>query len=330
MELNLPAIDFREYLEGISFLESQMVRNVADFQDELDAFYDNPDKERGIYLPWGRSHEIIRLAPGELTVWGGESSSGKSQITGQVILWNLGQEKAVIASMEMKPRDTIKRMACQAAGCIASRSFENRFVQWAAGRLWVYDQLDSVAAEKILGMVHWCVRELGITQIVIDSLTKCGLSRDDYTAQAKFVDRLQWAAKHYDCHIHLVCHMRKPAAGHKSGKHDIRGAAEITDLADNVLVISRNKSKEVAQEKSNHGRTLSDKELSRLEEPDTFLHVEKNRKTGDERGIGLWFNKDANQFTCNTARRPMYFEMKGKAVEQIVERAPSQANRDQY
>ena len=313
MELKLPDHNFKEYLEGLSFLEAQMVRGVEDFQDELDAFYDNPEKEQGIYLPWEGSHNIIRLAPGELTVWGGESSSGKSQITGQVILWNLGREKAVIASMEMKPLDTIRRMACQAAGCIASRSFGNEFIQWAAGKLWIYDQLDSVPTDNILGMVHWCVRELGITQIVIDSLTKCGLPRDDYAAQAKFVDRLQWAAKHYNCHIHLVCHMRKPAAGHKSGKHDIRGAAEITDLADNVMVVSRNKSKEAAQEKSDHGRALTDKELSRLEEPDTFLNVVKNRKTGDERGIGLWFNKDANQFTSDSNRRPMHFNIDGKA-----------------
>ena len=136
MELSLPdTIDFKKYLEDLSYLESQMVRGVADFQNELDAFYDHPEKEQGIYLPWEGSRNIIRLAPGELTVWGGESSTGKSQITGQVILWSLAKEKAVIASMEMKPRDTIKRMACQAAGCTASRAFENNFVQWASGKL---------------------------------------------------------------------------------------------------------------------------------------------------------------------------------------------------
>jgi twinkle protein len=316
MSLNIPnTIDFRKYLEGISYLESQMVRGVADFQDELDAFYDNPEKEHGIYLPWEGLRNIIRLAPGELTVWGGESSSGKSQITGQVILWNLMQEKAVIASMEMKPRDTIKRMACQAAGCAASRAFENKLVQWASGRLWIYDQLDSVAAEKILGMVHWCVRELGITQIVIDSLTKCGLPRDDYTAQAKFVDRLQWAAKHYNCHIHLVCHMRKPAAGHKSGKHDIRGAAEITDLADNVIVVSRNKNKEDFLESAKYGG-VSEADIEKNQnQPDTVIAIAKNRKTGEEKPFSLWFNKDANQFTSDSNRRPMYFKMKDASDE---------------
>ena len=310
MELiNSNSVDFRQYLADISVLESQTVRPVSDFKSELDAFYDNPEKERGINLPWERTHQTIKLAPGELTVWGGESGSGKSQITGQTILWSLAHEKAVIASMEMKPRDTIKRMASQAAGCVASRAFEETFVQWAAGKLWIYDQLDSVHSDKILGMVHWCVRELGITQIVIDSLTKCGLSRDDYAAQARFVDRLQWAAKHYHCHIHLVCHMRKPSAGQKSGKHDIRGAAEITDLADNVLIVSRNKSKEEAQELVNHGRQLDDRMQEKLGEPDTFLYVGKNRKTGEEKGSGLWFNKPANQFTSSTDRRPMFFEL---------------------
>jgi twinkle protein len=242
-------------------------------------------------------------------VWGGESSSGKSQITGQVILWNLENEKAVIASMEMRPIQTIRRMASQAAGCAASKDFERRFVNWAGGKLWIYDQVDSVAVEKILGMVHWCVRELGITQIVIDSLTKCGLSRDDYAIQARFIDRLQWAAKHYNCHIHLICHMRKPAAGHKSGKHDIRGAAEITDLADNVIVVSRNKPKEVAEEKMNRGFPLTDKEQDLIKQPDTFLEIAKNRKNGEEKVFGLWFNKLANQFVQSDDRRPMPFRM---------------------
>lgn len=300
-------LNFAAYLEDISFLEADTVKPASSFGEDLDAFYAGGGIQ-GALLPWDRTHETIQFSPGELTIWAGESSSGKSQVTGQAILWWLRDTKAVIASMEMQPWQTVRRMANQAAGCEASRDFAHRFLEWTDNRLWIYDQVDSVAVEKILGMAHWSINELGVADVVIDSLTKCGLSRDDYSAQAKFVDKLQWIAKRYNCRIHLVCHMRKPPQGHRSGKHDVRGAAEITDLADNVLVISRNKIKEAEEEKMRRGRTH---DPERLQEPDTFLEVAKNRKTGEEKTFGLWFNKESNQFVTRTDRRPIPFGLRG-------------------
>lgn len=312
MELISDNVNFAAYLENLSFLEADTIRPAPDFMPDIEDYFNNGVKTHGLLLPWERTHDVIQLAPGELSIWAGVNGHGKSQIAGQVILWAMKEYRSLIASLEMKPWQTITRMAAQAAGCDPSHRFVKEFLTWTDGRLWIYDQLDSVAADRILGMVHYAANELAIQHIVIDSLTKCGLSRDDYTAQAKFVDRLQWAAKRYNVHVHLVCHMRKGMEGHKSGKFDVRGAAEITDLADNVFIISRNKGKEQVEEKNLKGYPLDKKETEMLTMPDSFLEVAKNRKTGEEKTFGLWFNRDCNQFVPTQDRRAMYYHMERK------------------
>ncbi len=203
--------------------------------------------------------------------------------------------RAVIASLEMKPKQTIYRMICQSATCKASREYCLKWMDHFKSNFFIYDQLDRIAADRILGMAHYAAHEIGAKDIVIDSLTKCGVGRDDYAAQAQFVDRLQWCAKTWDVHIHLVCHMRKSnAPGHKEGKNDIRGAAEITDLADNVFILRRNKEKEKQVELMEANR---DYDQEKVLMPCAILAQEKNRDYGYETEFGLWFDRDSGQYT---------------------------------
>lgn len=265
----------------------------------------------GPSLPWAKTQEIIRFNPGALSVWAGINGHGKSLLLGQVALWWMGQRQTVVlASLEMKPEETLYRMSRQMLGRnIELGEFETP-IQALRDHLWIYDQNDSVAADRILALVHYAANELGADHIVIDSLTKCGLSRDDYTAQARFVDKLQWAAKRHNVHVHLVCHMRKGSdeRGGSPGKFDIRGAAEVTDLADNVLVVYRNKAKELAEEKRRGMGFLSDAEKTALQDPDSFLTVEKNREHGHEARFGLWYHNGAMQFLGSDTPHAMVWE----------------------
>jgi hypothetical protein len=66
------------------------------------------------------------------------------------------------------------------------------------------------------------------------------LGVDDYTAQKITVDRLAAFARVYDAHVHLVAHPRKGANDHQGvDKSAIKGTSEITDLAHNVIVVTR-------------------------------------------------------------------------------------------
>lgn len=304
--LIVPQQDFLAYLQIIGEQEGAELRSPDHFHQEAQEYAKYGFQVSGPDLPWTKVSDVIRLRPGQLSIWAGRSGSGKSAMLGQVITWRLRGQKAVIASLEMRPEQTLYKMACQAAGCQPSPQWLHDWLNHLVGRLWIYDQLDSIESDRILGMVHYVLGEIKVDHVVIDSLTKCGFTRDDYDAQAKFINRLQWAAKRYNKHVHLVCHMRK-SSSHitTNSKDDIRGAGEITDLADNVFILMRNRDKEEAVRRKEKGKPLQQKDIDLLEQPDSFLAVGKNREYGEEPTFGMWFHKLSQQFIPSDANQPM-------------------------
>lgn len=287
------------HMERMAEDEAQFVIGMDDIALRFAKHIAQRGSMSGPSLPWTKTHDTIRFNPGALSIWAGINGHGKSLVLGQAALWWIGQRQTVvIASLEMKPEETLYRMARQMLGRNVELEEFETVINALRDFLFIYDQNDSVAADRILALVHYAATELKADHILIDSVTKCGLGRDDYTEQARFVDRLQWAAKRHNVHVHLVAHMRKGSdeRGGSPGKFDIRGAAEMTDLADNVLVVYRNKAKEAAAEKRRAMGFLTDAEKTLLDEPDSFLTVEKNREHGHEARFGLWFHHNSMQF----------------------------------
>ena len=293
-------VDLDAYLAETGQNEAQMLHWGTRWKDELLARVINGETISGDKLPWAKTHGSVRLRPGELSIWAGINGHRKSMLLGQVMLWlaAIPDRRICIASLEMRPEETLFRMARQAAGCEPSFEFAAEFVEGSNGRICLYDQLDTVKSDRILGMVHYAANELACSHIVIDSLTKCGIGGDDYSRQKEFVDRLQWAAKTYRTHIHLVCHMRKGSdEANRPGKFDIRGASEITDLADNVFICWKDKQREEATAMQRNGFTLSPEHLKALERPDQILDVAKQRHGAFEGKFALWFCERSLQFT---------------------------------
>jgi twinkle protein len=193
-------------------------------------------------------------------------------------------------------------MCLQAAGTgNPSKEFVERFSDYADRNLLVYDQLDTVKSDKILGFVHYCASEMKCTHIVIDSLTKCGLGTADRDKEADFIDRLQWAAKSLNCHIHLVCHVRKPESrgeDYKPNKFDVRGAGQLVDLCDNLVIVWKDKKRE-----SMKGVTLDMKNQEYFDRhSDQVLLIEKQRHGAWEGNINLFFHGPSLQFTSEENR----------------------------
>lgn len=264
-------------------------------------------QQTGESLPWAKADNVQRLRAGELSVWAGINGHGKSLLLGQVMLWRMKNQKVLIASLEMKPEETLYRMACQYAGCNASVGFCRTTMEKFDGRLWIYDQLDTVKASRILALVHYAAKTLQVDHIVIDSLTKCGFGSDDYSGQKDFIDRLQWAAKRHGIHIHLVCHVRKTGSElDEPDKFSIRGGAELSDIPDNVFIVFRNKRKEQVSDKLHAtGQVANEAEQSILDQPDCFLKIDKNRHGSKEGRIGLFYHPSSNQFTPSEGPRAM-------------------------
>ena len=174
-------------------------------------------------------------------------------------------------------------MARQLCGGTPSKKQFFEAMAYTDEKVWIYDETDTVESARILGASVYAATELGCKHIVIDSLVKCGLKTDDFNGQKELVDRLCWLAKTYDVHIHLVHHVRKRSSEQeKPDKFDIKGAGEITDLVDNVILIWRNKEKM-------GNPALADQE-------DARLMVRKQRHGEWEGDFLLWYDLPSRRF----------------------------------
>jgi twinkle protein len=243
----------------------------------------------GCWLPWKRAKDV-RIRPREMSIWAGVNGHGKSLMLGQVMLSLCKQgEKVAVCSFEMPIAKTLKRMVRQAVGTEdVTDDYVSRFLLWTNDKLWMYDQERTTTWQTVLGVMAWCVHHRGITQFVIDSLMKCGFDEDDYNGQKQFVDQLTNFAKTFGVHVHLVCHSRKRESEHRPmDKFDVKGSGAITDMADNVFTVWRNKKKEQARER---GEGESD------DKPDAILICDKQRHGEWEGMIPLDFHKPSNQY----------------------------------
>lgn len=292
-------IDFDEYLQGPQ--ECANVKPASSWLDDVLEAFRTPPELTGACLPWEKTRPILRLRHGELSIWPGMSGHGKSIMSGQVMLSLMAQgEKVCVASMEMKPAETMQRMCRQAFGCNAPSVRDIKdFHRWTDGRLWLYDQRNTVTPERILAVARYSSSELGVNHLVIDNLMTCGIAEDGdgwQSRQKEFILALSCHAHDTRQAVHLLAHVRKqPDESKPPSKFDVRGSASITDLADNVFTVWRNKPKEAAHDKGEAGKA---------DEPDVLLIVDKCRHGVWEGRIQLWFDRMSQSFLGEIGDHP--------------------------
>lgn len=294
MLLTADDVDFKAYLEEPT--TAARIQSTSHFRDVLHReLYDLQFRERGAFLPW-RRFDQIRFPGGQVSVWLGMNGHGKSLITSAVMLDFMAQgQKVCIASMEMKPEATLKRMLRQATGVqTPSKPTTDQFLKWTDERLLIYDQQGTVDRKEMLAIIRYTASKLGVQHFVLDSLLKCGLAEDGYTEQKEFIDALTVAARDFDIHIHLIHHTRKPADENNiPGKYDGRGSGSISDQADMIFTVWRNKKKEFEKRA---GKPVDDSL------PDCILVCDKNRHLGWEGKIGLWVNAETGTYFDTSER----------------------------
>ena len=301
-------IDLRDYIKLVGELEAQEIHSAGKWRDELLAKALGDEEVTGDTLPWGKVKDYFRLRPSEVTVWAGMNGHRKSMATGMVALDLAHQGKRIaIASLEMKPAETLWRMCLQASGIAhgkPSKGFVDDFTDFADEHILIYDQLDSIATEKVLGFVNYVGSELKCNHVFLDSLAKCGIGVENREGESDFINNLAWSAKHLGTHIHLVSHVRKPhSAGEEyvPSKFDVKGNSAIVDLADNLVVCWADKRRENLK----HLPSLDEKQLEYMNNTfDQKLIVAKQRHGAWEGTIGL-YSHHSLQFTAH----------KGKSIE---------------
>lgn len=296
--LNDTMIDLQEYMDYSTTFDR--VREKSDIAKEL--------KERvanrlsgfgGDKMPWSGDSEKMKFRPSELTIWAGVNGQGKSLIMGQVILNFIEQgKKALVVSLEMPAASTLDRMLCQWTGRNSPNEYQiDEFLRWKMDHLYLFDFVGSIDQFKVVALCRYA-KSIGCDHIIIDSLAKCTGAEDNYAEQKSIINSLAEVAKEVKIHVHLVHHARKGGDESKRiNKFDVKGSGVLVDLADNLILVSRNKEKE-AQTKITG---IKDNTI-----PDQFLDVAKQRHGNWEGLIDLWF--DTKTFTYSDSFMPNFYE----------------------
>jgi twinkle protein len=287
MLINIDLEQYREYHDIM-----YQIKEKAVFEDEIKTYFKNRHLGiEGDKLPWHKLDQLVGLRHSELTIWAGENGSGKSLILGQLKLSLLKANKTVLtASLEMTPAKTLSRMVRQAIGSlnVTNRDVEE-FMNWRKDKAFLFDHQGRIEPWQAMALCRYAKQHLKCDHIILDSMMKLVRGEDDFNGQKDLVDALCDVAKETKMHIHLVHHIRKGGESSRiAEKKDIKGSGVITDLADNVMIIARNRLKEKETEQN---RIVDNTQ------PDTFLITAKQRNGDWEGTLGLWFDKKSQQFT---------------------------------
>ena len=258
------------------------LKSISDFALAVKDELENPMKLNGIPTS---SYELTKILKGwrraELTVWSGQSGSGKSTFLLQEMLHMVMEhdQKFVLGSFEMRPEDSIKWILRQ----YYQRNVNSKDVDEALKKLenniFIIDFVGDIGKELLFEIMSFAYKKYGVDNFIIDSLMKVNLSSDEkklYGEQKKFTSNLTDFAKKYNAHVHLVAHARKGTNDKsKMDKTDVSGSSDITNLAHNVVVMHRNEGEVGA---------------------DSSLFVKKNRAVGYLGEVKYKFQDESKSF----------------------------------
>lgn len=272
------------------------------------------ERKRGDKLPWVKTENDFLFYPGESTIWMGRTGERKSMVTGQVAIDLIMQGKKVcIASFEMLPETTLERMVYQAL-CRQdpTESAIDAFFNFIKGRLFIYDQQDSVSPERALNMTECCFGKFDIDHVFIDSLMKITLPRKDTDQMVYFLNRLMGITKNYRKHTHLIAHARKNTESNNliPNLYDVRGAAEIVENFHNIIAVVLDKKYKAAKQKPKELRSPKEQEM--LDDPkrtEQFIAILKHRTGGFEDNYGFGFDNKSLQFVEGYGQPKRYHEV---------------------
>lgn len=318
-KLYYSAEDVEDCYAKAKSLDPEKLAGVLDFHaDVIAEFFERNPTISGMTVPWEKAVDTIRFRSSELTVWTGWSGHGKSQLLNYLAYHGMRQgEKFCIASMEMPAKRTLQRMVRQAAGLAhPSRGYIGAILESLAGKLWIYNQVGSAKTSEMLETFRYAARRYGVTHFIVDSLAKLGMAEDDYNGQKESMEALVGFAHEMGVHVHLVAHPRKAEDESKApGKLDVRGGAILTDLADNVITVWRNKKKEEAL------KSGSPEDAERYEQQsDVHMIVSKQRLTGVEGKIPLWFDPASAQYLERAESKPRQWVNYSGQAEQMADK----------
>lgn len=288
--------------------------------DVLSLMYPDPDAPKSyLETPWN-IHDDLVFRWGELIVAAGINGHGKTSLVNQCALHAVREgERVMIASLEYQPARFLRKLTIQAGGLhdeYPARGYTDALLDWMGDRVLLWGQTGTQKVDALIDVMRYSAKRYGVRVFIVDSMTKLGLGEDDYDGQKHAVEALADFKNEYNAVVLLVCHVRKPAnENHVFDKTDVKGTGAITDLADTVLLVRRNKAKERERELADAGK---DHKAEALDEPDTYLTIGKQRNGGNEAQKGLWFVRGCEQFVRHPDQKPWRYVNYSARMEAVA------------
>lgn len=293
----------QEKINNADFRKPKNLKNAIEYLEIIQNEFYVKDHHSDANLTPFRAMQNFSFRMSQLTVWTGYSGHGKSQLLGFCIcdLIIRQNQRVCIFSGEMRTPKLLMRMIRQITGyehphfekaknalTLLSGFNENNdfnkhgFDSAESGGLWIYDIDGKVCIDRLLEVFIYAKKRFNCRHFIVDSWVMLGISETDTDKQIMVMEKIRGFKSAFNVHIHLVAHPRKPANGDESippNKHDVRGSVSITDLADNVLVVWRNRDK-----------------TEFTNEPDAKLICHKQRESDHEPMVNLFYEPASCQY----------------------------------
>lgn len=278
--------------KGLLRLADAKVLDITSIEKVLSGFKGLDDAINGFIL-------------GEVSVWSGINSSGKSSVLSQVLIEAVDQGfSTCLYSGEMPAAMLRYWVNLQVAGeknildginkannepyIYIKPEVLEKASKWYGDKFYLFDTQLSDRADDIFDVFEYAVKRHDVKVFVIDNLMTVNYSSsssDFYMKQSEFVGKIISFAQKFNVHVHLVAHPRKTSG--ELTKQDVAGTGDITNKANNVFMVKRLK---------------SDEKNGLLEKTDTLIGVMKSRFSGKQDiDIGLKYNDRSRRFSMANA-----------------------------
>jgi twinkle protein len=240
---------------------------------------------------------------GGLTIWSGDNHAGKTTgVLGLCVIEPVQQKvPTFVYSGEMKkskikywceliasgPKYLEEKISKRTGRIYHEVNDMARWTirDWYSDYVHLYDKQGGTSEENLFDAMEFAYKKHGCKNFVLDNLMIMILSMGDlqseYHRQAVFTKHCKQFADDFDVHVHLVAHGKKGGDPNlPPTKSDIKGASEISNLADNAGAFWR-----VPESAKNGG----------LENVDNMLCWFKTRDSGEQANIKLVFDKPSKR-----------------------------------
>ncbi len=281
------------------------------------------DPSKLVSIPTGileLDRKIMGLTLGDVTVFSGLSGSGKTTLLDLLIL-NAVQRGYKCAAFSGELQDFrfqawIDQMAAGKAFVKQKPGFDgiyyapkhicDKINAWLDGKFWIYNNDYGSHWTQLFSDIEECVRDNGVQLVLIDNLMM--LQLDSYQGeknekQTQFITSIKDFAKRAGIHVVVVCHPRKEQSFQLLRKESIAGTADLTNMADNVIISHR-----VGRDFERRARDFfGEEKVAQLSQYDSIIEVVKNRALGVvDHLVGLYYERETRRLKNDPAEHIVY------------------------